>query len=96
MEATHTEKQAILECYRRMFKASTPSGDFDELLARAEKNDIGEKVIPFMDYEIEENIFNEILQNIIKEYKIKKYRQNSFQNTILLGCSPKFKKNLTA
>jgi len=45
-----------------------------------------------MDYEIEENIFNEILQTIIKEYKIKKYRQNSFQNTILLGCSPKFKK----
>jgi len=92
MEATHTEKQAILECYRRMFKASTPSGDFDELLARAEKNDIGEKVIPFMDYEIEESVFTEILENIIKEFKIKKYRQGSFLVTIELGCSPKFKK----
>lgn len=95
MEATHTEKQAILECYRRMFKASTPSGDFDELLARAEKNDIGEKVIPFMDYEIEENTFDNIIQDIFEEYNIKKQRQRFFKTAILLGCSPKFKNKLT-
>jgi hypothetical protein len=92
MKATPIEEQSILECYRRLFKVSTPFGDFDELLAQAEKNDIGQKVIPFMDYEIEESVFTKILQNIIKEFKIKKYRQNLFQNTILLGCAPKFKK----
>ena len=92
MKATPIEEQAILECYRRMFKASTPSGDFDELLAKAEKNDIGQKVIPFMDYEIEENMFTKILQDIIKEFKIKKYRQDLFRVTIALGCAPKFKK----
>ena len=33
-----------------------------------------------------------IMSNIIKEYKIRSHRQDLFKNTILLGCSPKFKK----
>lgn len=95
MKATNTEEQAILECYRRLFKASTPSGDFDKLLAQAEKNEINQKVIPFMDYEIEENTFDNIIQDIFEEYNIKKQRQRFFKTAILLGCSPKFKNELT-
>lgn len=95
MKATNREEQAILECYRRLFKASTPSGDFDKLLAQAEKNEINQKVIPFMDYEIEKNTFDNIIQDIFEEYNIKKQRQRFFKTAILLGCSPKIKNELT-
>lgn len=96
MKATNKEEQAILECYRRLFKASTPSGDFDEMLAQAEKNDIGQKIIPYMDYEIEENIFDNIIEDIFEDYDIKKQKQRFFKTAILLGCSPKFKNELTS
>jgi hypothetical protein len=46
-----------------------------------------------MDYEIEESVFDEIVEDTTKLYKIKhKIFKQSFKNTILFGCSPKFKK----
>lgn len=41
--------------------------------------------------EICEYQFSEIIQEVIKEYKIKTWRRQLFKNTIVLGCSPKFK-----
>ena len=32
------------------------------------------------------------MSDVIKQYKIRSHRQDLFKNTILLGCSPKFKK----
>ena len=59
-----SDEKIIHEIYRDMFKASTPSGDWDELLKNATINERGEKEIPFMDYEIDkdemENIFTRI------------------------------------
>ncbi len=52
----------------------------------------GEKVIDFMAHEICEYEFSEIMSDVIKQYKIRSHRQDLFKNTILLGCSPKFKK----
>lgn len=90
--ATKNEEKAIWECYRRLYKASTPSTDFDELVKNASINELGEKEIDFNSYEICEYQFSEIIQEVIKEYKIKKWRRQMFKNTITLGCSPKFKK----
>jgi len=83
---------AITECYRRLFKASTPQADFDKLVEEAETNERGQKVIPYMDYEIEEDVMYNIVEDIIEEYKFPKYLKDSFKTTIYLGCSPKTKK----
>lgn len=89
---TAKEEEAMRECYRKLYKASTPSADFDELVNNASIDENGQKVIDFMAYEICEYEFSEIMSDVIKEYKIRSHRQDLFKNTILLGCSPKFKK----
>jgi type IV secretory pathway VirB4 component len=89
---TAKEEEAMRECYRKLYKASTPPADFDELLKNATINENGQKVIDYNAHEICEYEFSEIMSDVIKEYKIRTHRQDLFKNTILLGCSPKFKK----
>lgn len=85
--------KALMHCYRELFANSTPAASFDELLKNSTVNDRGQREIPFMDYEIEESVFDEIVEDTTKLYKIKhKILKQSFRNTILMGCSPKFKK----
>jgi hypothetical protein len=93
MKATKKEVAAMRECYRRLYKASEPSADFDELLKDAPTNEKGQKVIDYMAYEISIDDYNEIVNGIIKEFKIKpEYRAEMFRRTIAFGASPKFKK----
>lgn len=84
-------EDAMMECYRRLFKESTPSGDFDYLVETAIINDRGQKEIPFMNYELEESKWDSIFKEIYKEYKIPIYLRQSFKTSIILGCSPKTK-----
>jgi hypothetical protein len=84
--------KAIMHCYRELFANATPAASFDELLKNSTVNDSGQREIPFMDYEIEEEKFNEIIEDTIAVYKIKrKILKQSFRFTVLMGCSPKFK-----
>jgi len=93
MKTKKNEEEAMLECYRRIYKSSEPSADFDELVRAAPTNGQGQKVIDFMAYEIDVDTYTEIVNNIIKEFKIKpKYRVELFRSSIDLGASPKFKK----
>ena len=89
MKATNKEELALLECYRRLFKQATPSADFDLLCENATLDEQGRKIIPFLDYELEDGKFKQTLSEVIKEYKIKPLRKKAFEITILLGCSPK-------
>lgn len=85
--------KALMHCYRELFANSTPAASFDELLKNSTTNERGQREIPFMDYEIEESKFDEIIDDTIKVYKIKgTILKQLFKNTILFGCSPKFKK----
>lgn len=84
---------ALMDCYRELFKNSTPSADFDLLVEQAPINEFGQKVIDFMSYEIEESKCDQIILDTIKKHKISKYDRKPFRTTILLGCSPKFKRN---
>jgi hypothetical protein len=46
-----------------------------------------------MAYEISIDDYNEIVNNTIKEFKLKpKYRAEMFRRTMSFGASPKFKK----
>lgn len=86
--------KALMHCYRELYANATPPASFDELLENATVNEQGQKVIPFLDYEIEEDMFEEIVADTIKVYKINRsYLKQSFRFTILMGCSPKFKKS---
>lgn len=86
-------ENAMLDCYRDLFANSTPKGDFDKLMEEANTNEFGQKVIPFMDYEIDEKDFDTILQKYIEDklLKLSKYEKRGFSISIHLGCSPKFK-----
>ena len=92
MVAITKEQQIIWDIYRDLYKEATPSADFDKLLEEAPTNSRGQKDIGFMNYEIAQSTFNEILDQQLKGRKITKLKQGMIRNTILLGCSPKFKK----
>jgi hypothetical protein len=84
---------AVMTCYIELYKQSTPSADFQELMDNATINDRGQKEIPFNDYEIEEKLFDSVIDSVIKKYKFKNWEARGLKNSILLGCSPKFKRN---
>jgi hypothetical protein len=84
--------EAMMYCYTELYKNANPEGNFLDMLEHAMINSFGQKEIPFMDYEIEEEKFYEIIDDTIKKFKIKKYYHQPFKNSIVLGCSPKFKR----
>lgn len=86
------ETKIIWQIYREMYAVSNPPADFDELVNSAEKNELGQKVIPFNDYEISEKDFYDIIEKNIKGKRLTKLTQQMIKNTVALGCSPKFKK----
>jgi hypothetical protein len=86
---------AILDCYRELYRASEPPGDFDYLMEHAEEDPVLHlKKIPFQDYEIEEEKFEEILQKYLedKDLKLTEREKKGFSFHIYLGCSPRYKR----
>jgi hypothetical protein len=77
--------EALMECYSRLYKASTPSVEFLSLPIYDKDSEF------YLDYEIEEEKFELIVAGIFKEYKIKLVDRAPFRTTLLLGCAPKFK-----
>ena len=84
----------LTEMYRRAFAASTPSADFDALVAVAETNEYGQKVIPYLDYECEQETMDRIVTDVLREYRVPKWRRPLFRNSFMLGCSPKTKQKI--
>ena len=86
-----TDYEILLEIYRKVYAVSEPPADFDELVANAELNERGEKVIKFMEYECEEVVMQNIFDETMKKYKIKGQKEKQFSFSFWLGCSPKTK-----
>ena len=59
----------------------------EECKARGWQRDIG-----YMDNELEEELYTAIVEDKIKELKLKGLRAQAFRNTMYLGSGPKFKK----
>ena len=83
----------VHDTYQLLFQASTPKGDYYKMLEEAELDEFGFKVIPFNDYEITPEEYTEILQKQLLTYGLTKFDKLMLENTIHLGCSPKFKTN---
>jgi hypothetical protein len=81
--------------YRRAYAASTPIGDFDAMVQNAPRNEFGQKVIPYLKYECEQEVMEQIIIDVLKEYKVPKRRHELFRNSFMLGCSPKTKQKVT-
>lgn len=81
----------IHDTYVELYKNAEPQADFDELVKSATINELGEKVIPFDDYEISMSSVDSIIKSFIKRYKINKYMSEQYSRHIYLGCSPKTK-----
>lgn len=92
MKKQHRDEKILHELYRRAFAQSTPQGDFDALMENAETNQWGQKVIPYMDYECEAEVLEEIFNSIMKEFKVPVPRRKAFSFHFYLGCSPKTKR----
>jgi hypothetical protein len=91
MKRESRDEKILHELYRRAFAASTPKGDFDKLVENATINERGQKEIPFMDYECEAEVLEEILNSVMKEFKVRVRERKSFEFGFYLGCSPKTK-----
>jgi len=79
----------IWDIYRVLYKNSTPPAEFDELVEHAPINELGQKVINFMAYSIDEKLFEELMEAEIKKHKVPKWQQQVIRSTVYLGCSPK-------
>ena len=87
-----TKDEKILhELYRRSFANSTPKGDWDEILETAPINELGQKEIPFMDYECDSEVLDSIFESVMKEYRVPKWKRRQFSTSFYLGCSPRTK-----
>lgn len=91
MRKSEKDEKILMEIYRRAYLASTPQVNFDDLVANATINEHNQKVIPFNDYELDDDIARQIIEDVMKEFKVPKWKRHSFSITYWLGCSPKSK-----
>ena len=86
-------EQAIWDCLVELYANSTPSADFNKLVEEAPINEDGRKEIKFMDYEIDYNKMEEIIDKhrskLLKYSRNKYFYERQFNFNIYLGCSPK-------
>lgn len=50
------------------------------------------KDIEYMNYELNEDVYKNIVESKIKEHKLKGYKAQAFRNTMYLGSGPTFSK----
>jgi len=80
-----------MDCYIELYKESTPSADFDELIKNATINDEGRKVIDYDAYEIDFNKYKEIVDKYLKKGKLTFLEERAFKIEMYLGCGPRTK-----
>ncbi|NBU06021.1 MAG: hypothetical protein EBT39_06680 [Sphingobacteriia bacterium] len=85
-------EDVMTSIYTELYAVSEPSVSWNYLVESAELNERGQKIIPYNDYLIDEEVYYEIVKRHLKELKVPKWRKEAVSRGILLGCSPKFKK----
>lgn len=78
-------KQMMFECFRELYKNSTPTANFDDLPYMDKTSTF------YNDYEIEEDKLEEIIENVMDKYNLPQNTRKQFRPTIYLGPSPKTK-----
>jgi hypothetical protein len=78
----------VWEIYRELYQNSTPNADFDLLYMTAKRNGQNQKDINYMSYYISQEKFENIMDNVLKKYRLSKRNKNVVKASIYLGCSP--------
>jgi hypothetical protein len=88
----------IEECYREMYRAATPSADYDKLLEEASTDEWGRKVIDYNSYYLDSEKFEEIANKYKSKMKMYKPEEHAFSLAVYLGSTPtsskKFQNNV--
>jgi len=92
MKQSKLEK-AILHFYIEIYKVATPSVDFNDLVDKAPINKYGQKEIEFNSYEVDGELFDKILNQICKKFKLNLSEKKIFMFECYLGASPKRNRN---
>ncbi len=77
----------LIEGLNEMYQHTTPKANFSEELMHR-KDDY------FLSYTIEENKYKEIIETLLKKYKIKGYLKRQFEVEFALGPSPKISSHI--
>ena len=85
-------QKIVWDIYRELYANSEPKADFDELVNSAEKNEEGQKIIPFENYFIDQEVMDEIIEKHLKNKRLTKLAKNAIKVNVYLGCSPVSKK----
>lgn len=86
------EQKIIWQIYKELYANSEPKADFDKLVENAEINELGQKVIHFLDYEISQKEYEEIVERNLKNQRLTKLKKQAIRNSVALGASPRFKR----
>ena len=78
----------IMETYTELYANCTTPVDFGLLVAAAECDENGRKMIPFDKYFIDGKLFDKIVEEKMKKAKLKKEERKLFKISVYLGCSP--------
>lgn len=92
MKQSKVEK-AILHFYIEIYKVATPSADFNDLVDKAPINKYGQKEIEFNSYEVDGELFDKILHETCKQFKLNLREKKMFMFEAYLGASPKIERN---
>lgn len=85
-------RETVLDIYRELYANATPKADFDELVKNAIIDSEGRRVIPFMDYEIDSDLMENIIDKHCKKHRFNKHVTNQVKIEVYLGCSPTSKR----
>ena len=93
------KEEKIQEIYfdilRRLYKESTPPADFDELMEEVKRNNDkdgqGRLKIPYEDYEIDRNRYDEIVEEELGRHKLTYREKEALKFLAYLGAGPKSK-----
>ena len=85
-------KDVMTSIYTELYAVSEPSVSWNYLIESAELNEQGQKIIPYNNYLIDQEVYEEIVKRHLNESKLPKWRKDAVSRGILLGCRPKFKK----
>jgi hypothetical protein len=92
MKQSKVEK-AILHFYIEIYKVAIPSVDFNDLVDKAPINKYGQKEIAFNSYEVDVELFDKIVQQTCKKFKLNLREKKMFMFEAYLGASPKIQRN---
>ena len=84
-------KDIVFDIYRELYINAEPSADFDKLLESADILLDGRKDIHYENYEIDDELMDEIVEKHLVENKLSRRERGAVKFEVYLGASPKTK-----